>query len=397
MTCAEIISRLRQKYHGKEYDVTTPKGMKEAIDARAELRAARLALDKEKPKVKEEARKFLDSVEKEYKAIHGAISEYEDIPDEAIKAEVARKEAEKEAEKKREEERRSTILENMNRISAIPTTAIGLTSLEIQTLIEKTVALPITGTDFQEFLSKAESIRNDTLRQLRDMLTKTAEQEIMAANLKAQMEKIEAEKIEREKRESAEREEKQKQIDADAARLKAEREKFEAEQAERDRINKEAADKLQAEREAFEAQQAEANRIAKEKADKEAAELAEAQRIEDDRRAAEQQAAEDKAAEEGRIAAEKAEAEKAEADRIEQEKRDADAAALRAEFDEKVKNINYAMGYIFQLTQEPTLDPWETIKKISDIAGKFITQEGSNALHESVKPAAKRVQSTGKK
>jgi hypothetical protein len=59
MTCAEIVSKLRIKYHGKTYDVTTPAGMKEAIDARAELRAIRITLDKEKPKVKEDARNSL--------------------------------------------------------------------------------------------------------------------------------------------------------------------------------------------------------------------------------------------------------------------------------------------------------------------------------------------------
>ena len=393
MTCAEIVSKLRIKYHGKTYDVTTPAGMKEAIDARAELRAIRITLDKEKPKVKEDARKFLDSVEKEYKAIRGAIIEYEDIPDAAIHAEEERKEAAKEAERKREEDRRALILDNVNRISAIPSTAVGLDSKGLQDLIEKTVSLPITGPDFQEFLSKAISVRDDALRQLREMLLKVAEQERIAAEqaaerervrleqeeiaarLKEAQEKMDAEKAEREKEEAIRRAEEKKRLDEEAARIKAEREKFEAEQeeirqrvaaeqAERDRVQQEAADKLRQEREAFEAQQAEAARV-----------IQEAQRLEDEKRAAEQKEAEDRAAEEGRIAAEKAAAEKAEADRIEQEKRDAESAALRAEFEVKVKDINYAMGYIFELCKTPKLDPYETINEIGKIAGKFI-QEG---------------------
>ena len=418
LECAEIISGLRVKFHGKVYDVTTTAGMKEAIDARAVLRAARLALDKKKPIVKEDAFKFLNSVEQEYKALRGAICEYEDIPDAAIHAEEERKKAEKAAEAKKEEDRRALILDNVNRISAIPSTAVGLDSKGLQDLIEKTVSLPITGPDFQEFLSKAISVRDDALRQLREMLLKVAEQERIAseqaaeqervrieqeeiaARLKEAQEKMDAEKAEREKEEAIRRAEEKKRLDEEAARIKAEREKMEAEraeeearveavrqklldeqeafrqrtaaeQAERDRVQKEAADKLRQEREAFEAQQAEAARV-----------IQEAQRLEDERRAAEQEAAEAKAAEEGRIAAEKAAAEKAEADRIEQEKRDAEAAALRAEFEEKVKDINYAMGYIYQKTLAPGLDPWETINEIGAIASKFMEVGNGSELAE---------------
>ncbi len=416
MECAEIISRLRQKYHGKEYDVTTPVGMKEAIDARAELRAIRIRLDKEKPKVKEDARKFLDSVEQEYKAIRGAICEYEDIPDAAIHAEKERKEAAELAKAKAEEDRRALILDNVNRISAIPSTAVGLDSKGLQDLIEKTVSLPITGPDFQEFLSKAISVRDDALRQLREMLLKVAEQERVAAEqaaenerirleqeeiaakLKAAQEKMEAEKAIRDKEENDRRAEEKKRLDEESARIKAEREKFEAEQeeirkraaerqAEIDRTQREAGAKLQAERDTFEKQQAEAARIAQEKADKEAAELAEAQRLQAEKDAAERKAAEEKAA-----------AEKAEADRIEQEKRDAESAALKAAFEEKVKDINYAMGYIYQLALEAQENPlpFDLIKQIVEIAGKFI-QEDNNEVHKSGKSPSKRVQSAGKK
>ena len=400
LECAEIISGLRVKFHGKVYDVTTTAGMKEAIDARAVLRAARLALDKKKPIVKEDAFKFLNSVEQEYKALRGAICEYEDIPDAAIHAEEERKKAEKAAEAKKEEDRRALILDNVNRISAIPSTAVGLDSKGLQDLIEKTVSLPITGPDFQEFLSKAISVRDDALRQLREMLLKVAEQERIAseqaaeqervrieqeeiaARLKEAQEKMDAEKAEREKEEAIRRAEEKKRLDEEAARIKAEREKFEAEQeeirhrvaaeqAERDRVQQEAADKLRQEREAFEAQQAEAARV-----------IQEAQRLEDEKRAAEQKEAEDRAAEEGRIAAEKAAAEKAEADRIEQKKRDAEAAALRAEFEEKVKDINYAMGYIYQKTLAPGLDPWETINEIGAIASKFMEVGNGSELAE---------------
>src|SRR5690349_9908081 len=68
LSCADVISRLREKYHGKEYDVSTPAGMKDAVAARAELRAARIALDKAKPEVKAEALRFCQTVENEYKA-----------------------------------------------------------------------------------------------------------------------------------------------------------------------------------------------------------------------------------------------------------------------------------------------------------------------------------------
>ena len=54
ITSAEIISKLRAKYDGQTYDVSTTAGMAKAVEARRELREVRVALDKEKPKVKKD-------------------------------------------------------------------------------------------------------------------------------------------------------------------------------------------------------------------------------------------------------------------------------------------------------------------------------------------------------
>ena len=319
MTAAEVISKLRVKYHGKTYDVSTPTGMKDAVESRRELRDARISLDKAKPVVKREALDFCAKVEADYKSIRAAICEYEDVPDAAITAV-------EEAKKREAAERQAKLDLMINNIIKLPLTVVGKSSKEIVEFLD-IIEPQEFGAEFQgETLARAKAAKEQALIEIRHLHATALVAEESAARIKADQEAAELrmaeEKKERDRLATIEREEmakreaaaaEQKRVndieaarlkkiaDEEAARMKAEREAFEAEQAEARRIQKEADDKAAAER-------AELDRIAKEKADAEAAEKKRVQDEADEKRRQEEHAAAVKAEKERKEAEAKAKA-----------------------------------------------------------------------------------------
>jgi hypothetical protein len=278
MEAAEIISKLREKYAGKTYDVSTTSGMKEAIEARRELREARIALDKRKPEVKREALDFCAKVESDYKAIRAAVSEYEDIPDAIIKAaEEAKKEADR-IKAEAEKNRIAAIQDNIQKIRNIPLNQQGKSSADINGVLVRAKSITI-GDQYAEFQAEAEAARQNCIIALEKLLTDTVaheeEQKRIAAE-RAELAKLRAEAEERDRQAKAE-------LEVQEARLAAERKKIEDERAAEEKrvadaraeeekkaqaIRDEEAAKLAAEREAHEAkmktEQAEADRIRRE-------------------------------------------------------------------------------------------------------------------------------------
>src|ERR1700735_1712669 len=83
---------LAERYHGVTYDVTQPKEMQQAKEARAELRGLRGALDKKRQLIKAPALERCRLIDAEAKRITEALSALEDPIDGQIKAEERRKE-----------------------------------------------------------------------------------------------------------------------------------------------------------------------------------------------------------------------------------------------------------------------------------------------------------------
>lgn len=298
MEAAEIISKLREKYAGRTYDVSTTSGMKEAIEARRELREARIALDKRKPEVKREALDFCAKVESDYKAIRAAVSEYEDIPDAVIKAaEEAKKEADR-IKAEVERARVAAIQDNIQKIRNIPLNQQGKSSTDIQGVMVRAQAIVISD-QYAEFKAEAQVARDICVVALEKLLTDTIakedEQRRIAAE-RAELAKLRAEAEERDRQAKAELEVQEarlaagrKQIederaaeakkaqtirDAEAARLKIERAehetKMKAEQEEADRTRREQEE----EQARIDGEKAELARKQKDQEEAEAARLA---------------------------------------------------------------------------------------------------------------------------
>lgn len=252
VTCADIISKLRAKYAGKVYDVSTPAGLKEAAEARRELREARIALDKKKPEVKKEALDFCAKVEADYKLIRAAVVEYEEIPDALIKTEEARKQKEKEEKEAAERQRIAEIQNKINEIRNIPVLAFGYTADAIASVLATLGANKI-GPEFGEFAMDAMKAKAETIEKLTTLHADKVKAEEESARLKAQREEQERLAAGERAKQEAELAEKQRLAAEEAEKLRLEREAFEKEQAEARRIQEEAEAKAKAEREAEEA------------------------------------------------------------------------------------------------------------------------------------------------
>ncbi len=203
ITSAEIISKLRAKYDGQTYDVSTTAGMAKAVEARRELREVRVALDKEKPKVKKEALDFCAKVEADYKMLRSAVSEYEDIPDEAIKAEEKRKEEEKTEKARIAAEAQKALDDKIIEIGKLPLRCVGKNSEEIALFLATLEAKEIGGEFAGETRNRAEQAKSEAVAEIRIMHKAMVEAEENAAIAKAEQEaevaRQEADRVERER------------------------------------------------------------------------------------------------------------------------------------------------------------------------------------------------------
>lgn len=89
---------LREKYENVSYMVDVPAGMKEAREARAEIRGYRIDLEKLRKEIKAPALEHCRAIDSEAKRITAELTSLEQPIAEQIKAVEARKEAERQAE-----------------------------------------------------------------------------------------------------------------------------------------------------------------------------------------------------------------------------------------------------------------------------------------------------------
>lgn len=324
------ITELRTKYQGLVYEVGTTKGMKEACDARAAIRAPRYEVERVRKECKAPILALGKDIDARAAAITADLLALEAPVDEQIKAAEQRKEEERKAKADAERKRVMAIQEDIeNDLRCVPAAMTGRSAAEIDQAIRDVAAIEITVERFAEFAQTAAVVKESSLTKLRDLQAKQVAHEVEQQRLRQERDELARLRAAQEAAAKAEREaaqaERQRQADADAAKLRARIEETErAAKAERDRI---AAEEAESKRKR-EAEEAAATIERKRKLDEELAKLR-AEHEESERIAKEQREAAQ--AEHARIAAENArlESERRERVRIEDQERARVAQAER--------------------------------------------------------------------
>lgn len=285
---AAALNDLRDRYANVVFPVETTAGMKDASQARKELRDIRVGLEKMRKEIKAPALERCRLIDEEAKAITSALRELEDPIDEQIKAEEARREREKQERERIERERVAAIRAKLERIVSLPSECMNddADTLEIE-IAHLRMFEP--GEDFAEFAEEATNARDKSLAALEAIHARRVEQDREAARLeaeRAELERLKAEAAERQRIEDERRQAEQAKIDAERAeveaKLAAERAEIEAQRAE---LEKQKADAIRAEQELQESiERAERERAERERMERERQEAqAEIARIEAER------------------------------------------------------------------------------------------------------------------
>lgn len=292
---AAALGELRQRHQGVVFDVTKPKEMKAAKEARAELRTLRTGLEKKRVEIKAPALERCRLIDAEAKRITAELVALEEPIDVQIKAEEARAESERLAKLEAERLRVEAIQQKIQAIRDVPAGLVGKPSVVIAGQLANLQKTVLDEDELAEHYVTATDALTAAIARVQELLAAVheheAEQKRIAAEreelarIRAENERLQREAEERrladERKAAEERAEADRLAQVERDRLAAEeRAKREAEQAARDeaaraeREAQEAADRarreqeqaaLQAERE----RQAEAQR----KLDEQAAQL----------------------------------------------------------------------------------------------------------------------------
>lgn len=202
----EELAALSGKYQGVAFDLTTPKGLKAAKEARTELReSGRYKVQRLRDQIKDQLNDCKKVVEKEADRLIAIVKPVEDAVHGQIEAHEKRL-AEERAERERQEAlRRQANLDRIATIRGYVEKAHGVGIERLKSGIAFLEGLDVAGTVDQDFVGQAEQARQDAISQLRKMLADAE----LDAELKAKRE--EAERLEREIQE------RRKQLEAQAA------------------------------------------------------------------------------------------------------------------------------------------------------------------------------------
>jgi colicin import membrane protein len=225
---AAALGELRQRYENVVFPVKTTAGMKDAIAARKELRDIRVGLEKMRKEIKAPALLRCQLIDSEAKTITAQLVALEDPIDGQIKAEEARKEREKQERERIERERVERIQAKITGIRSLPMAMTGQPAAEIAAEIEALEGFA-PGAEFAEFVGAADAAKASALDALRAMHERQVAQEAEAARLaaeRAELERLRAEAAERQRQEEARLAAERK---AQEDKLRAEREAAQAE------------------------------------------------------------------------------------------------------------------------------------------------------------------------
>ena len=223
-----VVLSLAERYRNVAYDVKTPKGMKDAIAARADLRDnGRLFLTRAETRIKGEVNELKRVMADEVERLVGIVRPVEEAIDQQIKAEEQRKAAEKAERERIEAERVAKHRANIDKLKSYVERAKGQPIEAIQKAIDVLAAFPI-GAEYEEFEAEAQAARNSTVDALRamvaaeqDRIAKEAEAARVAAELAAARAELEALRQQAEQRLQAERAQQQAESDRQAREAEA--------------------------------------------------------------------------------------------------------------------------------------------------------------------------------
>ncbi|WP_289242030.1 MULTISPECIES: hypothetical protein [Delftia] len=161
------IQALADKYRDVAYAVATPKGMKEAVAARADLRDnGRLLLTRTETRIKGEVNDLKRTMADEVERLVGVVKPIEEHVDAQIKAEEKRKADEKAAREKAEADRVAQHRQNLEKLRAYADQAKGQPVEAIERAIAALEALQF-GEEWEEFATAAALTRESTVAALR--------------------------------------------------------------------------------------------------------------------------------------------------------------------------------------------------------------------------------------
>lgn len=161
------IQALADKYRDVAFAVATPKGMKEAVAARADLRDnGRLLLTRTETRIKGEVNDLKRTMADEVERLVGIVKPIEEHVDAQIKAEEKRKADEKAAREKAEADRVAQHRQNLEKLRAYADQAHGQPIDVIERAIAALEALQF-GEEWEEFATAAALTRDSTVAALR--------------------------------------------------------------------------------------------------------------------------------------------------------------------------------------------------------------------------------------
>jgi len=277
------LAELREQYKDKTYDVTTVKGMQEAITDRARIRQYRLDLEKARVALKAPALERSRLIDAEAKRITAELEALEDPIDATIKAEQARKEAERQERIELERQRVAEIRAKIDEVNQVVGEMIGESAATIAAFCQGLSDRPAPDPDFyQEFTDEAVAQRKALIEKLGEMHARQLEVEAREAQLKADQEELarhRAAELERIAKAEEERQEREKAAEQERAKsaeeARKERERADAEaKAERERLAAVQAEELRLQREQEETDRKERERLATEEAEQRGRDMA---------------------------------------------------------------------------------------------------------------------------
>lgn len=195
---AAALADLRSKYEKVLFPVETPKGMKDALAARKELRDIRFGLEKMRKEIKEPVLRRCQLIDSEAKEITARLTALEDPIDKQIKAEEQRKEAEKLERERVERERVAAIRTKIDFIKRLPFDSANDSAEDIATTIDELEPLQIDDS-YAEFAAEAQAAKEGALIALQTLHVTTKAREEEDARLKAEREELDRQRAELER------------------------------------------------------------------------------------------------------------------------------------------------------------------------------------------------------
>lgn len=195
---AAALADLRSKYEKVLFPVETPKGMKDALAARKELRDIRFGLEKMRKEIKEPVLRRCQLIDSEAKEITARLTALEGPIDKQIKAEEQRKEAEKLERERVERERVAAIRTKIDFIKRLPFDSANDSAEDIATTIDELEPLQIDDS-YAEFAAEAQAAKEGALIALQTLHVTTKAREEEDARLKAEREELDRQRAELER------------------------------------------------------------------------------------------------------------------------------------------------------------------------------------------------------